>query len=283
MTAETEPSSVTRAFVDTSVLTNALLKTGPDADSARQAIAQYSPTSLPVYAIKEFRLGPLSYCLWLHNQLATHRTVSGTLEALARMQLTPRRYLPATATRMLADAIKSLAPVKAVESKYGRETSEDSLLAERCRLSVGSRLRRAWLSRRTVTTTVSNELPCFTEPETLTQDRHGLFVTTGADCHPQAECCLRAQLAEKQADVAKVRDALQDLQSTRPEDVKRLKVLRDFLKKPNAVLEHSACRRLGDAYFALFCPEGAAILTTNDRDHRPLAASLGKSVQRPVG
>ena len=43
----------------------------------------------------------------------------------------------------------------------------------------------------------------------------------------------------------------------------------------------SDCRNLGDAVFAFFAPNTSAILTTNIRDHRPLAAAVGKTAISP--
>jgi hypothetical protein len=39
------------------------------------------------------------------------------------------------------------------------------------------------------------------------------------------------------------------------------------------------CRALGDAYFALFCAEATAILTTKVKDHKILADAFGKRVE----
>jgi len=52
-------SSKERAFVDTTVLTDALLKVGEPRDRAKAAIARFVESLLPVYAIKEFQAGPL--------------------------------------------------------------------------------------------------------------------------------------------------------------------------------------------------------------------------------
>jgi hypothetical protein len=41
------------------------------------------------------------------------------------------------------------------------------------------------------------------------------------------------------------------------------------------------CRRFGDAYFVLFCPDDAVVLTTNVRDIKPMADALGVSVETP--
>jgi hypothetical protein len=42
------------------------------------------------------------------------------------------------------------------------------------------------------------------------------------------------------------------------------------------------CIGLGDAVFAFFAPNQSAILTTNIKDHAPLAASLGKQAISPA-
>jgi hypothetical protein len=41
------------------------------------------------------------------------------------------------------------------------------------------------------------------------------------------------------------------------------------------------CRVFGDAYFVLFCPSNAVILTTNLRDIDPMAIALGLMARRP--
>jgi len=42
------------------------------------------------------------------------------------------------------------------------------------------------------------------------------------------------------------------------------------------------CRDLGDAVFAFFCTNNAVVLTTNLRDHEPLAKAIGKKAEKPV-
>ena len=62
---------MSEAFVETTVLTNALLKPGPTANAAKSAIRSFQTSLLPVYAIKEFKAGPLSHYVWLHGKLFT--------------------------------------------------------------------------------------------------------------------------------------------------------------------------------------------------------------------
>jgi len=66
----------------------------------------------------------------------------------------------------------------------------------------------------------------------------------------------------------------------KPENSRRIKILKEFLKKKgHFVLEDKDCRGLGDVIFAIFCPNDAVVLTTNIVDHEPLAKVLGKKVE----
>lgn len=51
--------------------------------------------------------------------------------------------------------------------------------------------------------------------------------------------------------------------------------------KAGDALTDSQCRDLGDAVFALLAPHDSVILTTNLKDHEPLASALGKTAQLP--
>jgi hypothetical protein len=69
--------------------------------------------------------------------------------------------------------------------------------------------------------------------------------------------------------------------SSRREDQRRRTVLTDFAKRPGGGLTQKACRSLGDAYFAIFAPADSVILTTNVKDHAPLAEALKKKAVAP--
>ena len=71
------------------------------------------------------------------------------------------------------------------------------------------------------------------------------------------------------------------LMEVRREDYRRRRALRNLVSARPQLLTDSPCRDLGDAVFALFCPKDAVILTTNTKDHGPLAEALGKGVQSP--
>jgi hypothetical protein len=50
---------------------------------------------------------------------------------------------------------------------------------------------------------------------------------------------------------------------------------------PTKPYDEKHCRALGDAVFALDCPTGGEILTTNVVDHKPLADALNITVRTP--
>jgi hypothetical protein len=54
------------------------------------------------------------------------------------------------------------------------------------------------------------------------------------------------------------------------------------LVRTSRPLDNSKCRSLGDAVFAFLAPVDSVILTTNIKDHRPLAQALGKSAVSPA-
>ena len=88
---------MTDAFVETTVLTNLLLKKDGSKTAAEVAIAKYASAIVHQFAWKEFKRGPLNHFIWAFNKLADTRSFVDTLAALQRMSMSPRKYLPATA------------------------------------------------------------------------------------------------------------------------------------------------------------------------------------------
>ncbi len=98
--------AMTTAYVDTTVLTDAVLKPGVQARRAVGAIRAFERSELPVYAIKEFKAGPLHNYVWLHNKLALTKSLAKSLEAISHMAATPRRNLLRTALEGLTVAAR---------------------------------------------------------------------------------------------------------------------------------------------------------------------------------
>lgn len=271
-----------KAFLDTTVLTDILLK-ATKGRVARASLATFDETLLPVYAIKEFKEGPLRYYRWAYNTLQTTKSFADTLAALHSIASTPQRNLTLTAIEALIEAsgstLKGQLTRSELVSLFGSKATPDESLADAFRLSIKVRIYNAWDERRKVTTRVVNELACYTESDPV--ENRGLIELRDRRCKPTKECCLGPDVRKRISDVKALAEVVKN-QSSKSENVNRYKVLHEIGRKPTSPLPEEYCKGLGDAYFALYCPKDATILTTNIKDHKPLAEALGKSAERPT-
>jgi hypothetical protein len=272
---------MSKAFLDTTILTDVLLKPGsPAAAEAGAAIARFDKTLLPAYAIKEFKAGPLTNFVWFHNKLVLN-SLTDALAALQRMSRSPHRYLTSTAIESLRVSVYKFSQERLSDlvAKYGPRATEGEVLRDQHRLAIKLAVMKAWKKRRRVTSEVVYPLACYKEIDPY-EDR-GLLVLNPTKCPPNAECSMASQLKGSPESLAKLKVAT-DSQEVNPERHRRSRALRNLIRRPKDPLSDQACRDLGDAVFAFLAPADATILTTNLKDHRPLADALGKRVENPI-
>ncbi len=259
-----------KAYIDTTVLTDALLKQDSQGQDARKALKLYQETILPVYAIKEFQAGPLQYHIWLHNKLTLTKSLEMTLNSINAM-IGFQKNRAKTALQALTSLLAA---------GTSRAMSDEEL-AELYRSAVAGLIIRAWNKRRRLTSTVTHELRCYPETDPKIASQTGLFARTPTICrlYDREECCMASSLKSRGPELELLMHALDGL--TRREDTNRRGVLRKLWRTPKQLMDARDCRKLGDAYFALHAPADAVILTTNLRDHAPLANALGKQVTSP--
>lgn len=194
------------------------------------------------------------------------------------MAATPRRNLLRTALEALEAAANRRGQLSTGDlvQKYGATASVDRALADLYRLSLKSLVIGGWRKRRRVTSVVVQELSCYEEED----PRVSTVIELGkAKCNAAPECSLAAALKAKPEDLKKLRAAIPT--GGRIEDARRSQALRQLIRRPGLPLDAKTCVHLGDAIFAFFAPAGSTILTTNVRDHGPLAESLGKTARSP--
>ena len=270
-----------RVFVETTVLTDALLKPGVRANSARNLIRSFRESLLPVYAIKELKAGPLHHYIWFHGKLVTTNSWEKTLTQLRKTAGAPfkGRWVSTAIESLEAGAHKNRTmTLGRLRQKYGDNATEDRVICDRYRLTLHSIIMRGWSQRRKLTSQVVDELSRHREVE-LTEEG-GLIEIGETECVPKDECALAARLRQDPQSL-KAMHATVVAECDKVENVKRSQVLSDLIRDPNRKLTAKQCRHLGDAIFAFCCPSDAVILTTNERDLRPLAESLGKKVESP--
>jgi len=268
-----------KAILDTTVLTDILLNSGEAKDMALKAISCYCQTYLPVYAIKEFKAGPLKNFVWFHNKFVITESYEKSIDALQRMSRTPKRYTTSTALQALREATGSIAKQTPAElsKKYGALASMDKILCDEIRLALKFKIITAWKKRRKVSTDIITPLPCYRE--IAPYEKRGMLELDPKGCDSNNECSMSSALKGKSEELRKMRGVIKE--SEKPENVRRSKILRQLYRKPNALLQDQECRNLGDAIFAFLASSDTEILSTNIRDHGPLAESLGKTAITP--
>ncbi|MGH6825791.1 hypothetical protein [Methyloceanibacter sp.] len=265
-----------KAIVDTTVLTDALIKPGGQGDVARASLQRYKPTLLPTYAIKEFKAGPLHYYVWFHNKVVEASTYGEVIAAISA-NIGWRRHLPATAMKALADFSSSIAKQTPPEiSRMYPDLTVDGAQLLQLRRWLKQRILRTWRNRRNLVSEVISPLSCYVEkaPEL----RHsGQLDDAPLKCGV-VDCCLRQRYKDRLGDLELLEKASV---GTKVETVKRRAALNRLRRHPKSDYEEKHCRALGDAVFSLDCPDDAVILTTNIVDHEPLARALGRCVEAP--
>ncbi len=269
-----------KAFVDTTILTDVIIKTGEAKKLAIDALKQFDITELPVFAIKEFKAGPLKNFVWMHNKLVTAGSFAKAMSALHSMSRTPRHYTTSTAIEALKEAAGSIGKEtsRQLSDKYGEQASFDNILCDEFRIALKVAIMKAWKKRRKVTTNVVLPLACYRE--VAPYEHRGLIELEPKKCNSASECYLASLLRRRLDELEKMKDAISS--SEKVENKRRAKTLHEICRKPKAPILEKDCQALGDAIFALFSPIDSTILTTNIADYKPLAEALGKKVKSPV-
>jgi hypothetical protein len=271
------PQNKQTVYVETTVLTDLLLKTGALKEQASSALGFFEEKLLPVYAIKEFKAGPLRRFVWLHNKLVVLNSFSATLDILQRVSRTPQRYLTSTAIEALKTTAYSIGNIKARElvKKYGPNATLDAMQRDEYRLALRMAVEKAWKNRKRGFRIVQ-PVSCYIE--VAPQEKRGQLSLEPTSCG-EMSCRLWPKIAEQPQVLATLR-AVTDTVSN-AEHKRRSQALHDIERKPNVPVSRNQCVNLGDAVFAIFAPKDSTILSTNLRDLRPLAESLGKTCKSP--
>lgn len=267
----------TKAFLDTTILTDALLKQNEQGRCARTAVSRYDITELPTYAIKEFKAGPLRNYVWFYNKVVS---LSSWEDAVATIPSVRRQFNKmSTALQALADfegSISKALPSDFITKHPGRTMGE--IKKKEAEVWLKTKIFYAWMQRRHLATNVVEPLSCYEERDPVI-NKHRLIIDKPVHC-PTDDCCLRSQFTGKSALTAELFKACESLPA-KAETTKRRQILRQLVRHPERPLEDKDCRNLGDAVFALQCPKDAVILTTNMADHSILAAAAGVSAEHP--
>lgn len=267
-----------KAFLDTTILANALLKRNEQGRNARAALSRYAESMLPVFAIKEFKAGALRNFVWFYNKVVTVSRWSDAIESIEKVAAYQgyKARTALTALREFESCIGKHLPSE-LAAKYPHFNQDEAMRAE-AEIWLKTKIMLAWRKRRKLTTRVVEELSCYREVAPRLKSNRTIDdkpVTCGV-----LDCCLRSNFVSRKDDLASLIEAHNHLPPNR-ETTKRRQALRHLHRVGKRNLAEEECRVLGDAVFVLQCPSDAVILTTNIRDFSPLAAAIGRSVEAP--
>src|SRR5262245_5836271 len=247
-----------KAFLDTTILADAVLKTGADRDRAVASFPRYDVLLVPGYANKEFKRGPLKAYVWLHNKVVTTDRWGDAVASIATVWR--QGNLNQTAMRAAADFTNCMAVANALAREIPRDGPEFHALQTReARIWLKTKIFLAWRRRGKAPFVQTAALDCYALMPPRELD-NGLIDNKPTAC-TLGPCCLREQFAANQDATERLEAACSG--STKPEMTRRRKILREICRRPRRELSEQQCLALGDAVFALQCPPDAVVLTTN--------------------
>jgi hypothetical protein len=80
-------ASMSRAFLDTTIVVNILLKKDVAHNRCETALRRFDSVSFPEYALKEMKAGALRAWIWLHNRCVSEGSYERVIRAVLAISL----------------------------------------------------------------------------------------------------------------------------------------------------------------------------------------------------
>jgi hypothetical protein len=272
---------MTKTYLDTTVLVDAICKYNTEGGKdAKKAISSFRESLLPQYAIKEFKAGPLRRYVWFHNKIVLLGSYHKALVALQKISLARGRYA-STIIEALSEISYSSRKVtlEQLQAKYGKTATRDQFDTDSYRLALKAKVFVSWEQRNRIAKRRVDDLACYVEASP--SEVRKMIEIDPTTCKRGVTCTIAARMAKEPDIVSKMLRANEAL-PTSPEHSGRSSALKEAASGSLRDFGNKQCRRLGDAAFVFCCPTDAVLLTTNPRDHRPLADAIGKVVKTPA-
>jgi hypothetical protein len=267
-------------YIDTTILVKVAERDPLIGQKASTHAVNNRPAQVPHYAYREMSAGVLHRLCSLQQRIATSINPA---EALAGILA-----LPPQSGRNRESPLQDFQ--KALFNALNVTTSSSGPIYEVVRDEMSSELalkaQRLWSRAIRAKEFSSTEpLSCFQIQDLSIDESTGAVTpSTGRfGCTPGVKCAAAKYVIEKKIELQKIIDFLRPDGATneKRETSSRRKALKELMKLGAADFPRKRCRGLGDAYFAIRCPPGSHVLTTNLSDHEPLCKSLGKSAKTP--
>lgn len=267
-------------YIDTTILVKVAEKDPLVAKKALTHAIDNRPAEVPHYAYREMSAGVLHRLCSLQQRIATSENPAEALAAILSLPPQSGRNREAPLQEFQKSLFKAL-NVTASTSGPIYEVVKDEMCSE-----LALKAQRLW-SRATRAKEFNpvDPLSCFQVQDLdIDQSTGAIKPSTGRfGCTPGVRCAAAKYMIENRIELQKIVDFLRPdgNANEKVETSSRRKALKELLKLGATEFPRKRCRGLGDAYFAVRCPPGSHVLTTNLSDHEPLCNSIGKVAKTP--
>lgn len=208
------------------------------------------------------------------------RTVAALHEWVATLRMSPNRQASVQESVRLGLARFGRETPRSLAALGLRDSSMDEIQLSRLELDLRIRVLRAWKERASLGTEPFAPLACYrgdSETQEITIDKRGKFDLGARGC--SGACAMAARFRESPETVEKLISACAEKAGALAKSAGQM---RRALDEVTAEVSSDECRAFGDAVYSFLCPPGGAVLTTNLRDHRVLAAAVDRAVASPA-
>lgn len=270
-------------FIDTTLVVASAQKDDRWTPISESYAKSNAPGEVPQYAQRELLASVIQILCNTHNRIRDSQNIAQALLAVIQ--------LPAISGRMKEGQLQAIAiSLRKALSEHGNPNEPMSVSTSRAACQQLALLaERSWRRGRNLPSFMSVQpLGCFTGND-LTLDAAGFLKGPSGrfGCNPKVRCSAALYLHGKIDQVEKLVKFLRPTKEAKKggekrETTRRRAALKDLVQNGPDKFNKNNCRALGDAYFAVMCPPGSHVITTNIVDHIPLCEALGKEALNPI-
>lgn len=268
------------SFLDTTVVVDLGTPSSPGHTKAISLVSANQPSLVAEYAYRELLAGPVQILCDAHNRVLAAPSPAAAIASVLKGAAFAGRTSTAKAHAIATALHAALSATGTFSANDVRRDVLQSLML--CATRLWHRAQAPQGVTRTQTLACASRGPLAIDPSTKALRGPG----NEFNCSRVQRCSAARHMAQHAADVAKAVNALHpsnlgDGLKGKQETTSRRKALKELQQAGPESFNKRYCRALGDAYFAIMCPPGHAVATTNTSDFDPLCAALGKSIITP--
>lgn len=267
---------MTACFIDTTVLVDLSENRGPRKLNSETFVNSNRPAETPFYALRELLTGYVRYLCDTHNILTASTNPAEALVGI--LNRFPTRASN-TKAQILARLLSQLFDGGGAVTGAGAKRDGQHQI-----MMTATQMWRRANNHKLIDPV--QRLACFNKGDLVFKDGNLRGPNDSFNCNKKERCAAARWLSEQEGQVAKIVEALhprnlEGAAKAKREISQRRNALKSLQKRGHIDFDKGKCRALGDAYFAIMCPQKSIMATTNIGDFQPMCNALGKQLRKP--